>query len=124
MFFQTGTYEIQKGINIKLESLIGMVLHIGKFILGEFGSDPEKCGIKDMYHLLNFKDRVLDEASAFLENYKNLKEVFEFLKNAISAYVIMNTNYDRKSSNLRKTKIFIDLLDKTRFFINEITQRF
>lgn len=70
------------------------------------------------------QDTVVNEAEALIDNFNTLKEVADIFKNCQAAYKIIQTNYDRGPEDPQRVKVIIDLLDKSRYFIGELLERF
>eukprot|EP00347_Sterkiella_histriomuscorum_P013139 403365863 len=123
-FLEYVTHEQQTLYNKRFETMISMLIVIGKSVLQEFGETPQKIGIKNTDYILKKQNIVTNEIETFLDNFTILKEVNEVFKNCQSAYKIIQTNYDRDAEDPLRIKIIIDLLDKTRYFCGELLEKF
>jgi hypothetical protein len=67
---------------------------------------------------------ITNETEAFVENIHLIRTVFDTFKNCVSAFKIINNNYDRSAEQIGKARMVIDLMDKTRYFSGELLERF
>jgi len=123
--FTYASHQQQLSYNQKMEYLIGMLIIISKAVLQEFGENPQKIGIKSTDHIMDKSGfMVPNEVDAMLENFGILREMFEIFKNSHQAYRIIYTNYDRNADDPNRVRVIIDLLDKSRYFCGEMSEKF
>lgn len=122
--FEYGSTEIQQQFNKRMEALTAFILLIGKTVLQEFSTCPQKIGIQSFDPLISRTDYVTNELEAFPQNLVFLREAYEIYKNCYSAYKIIQQTYERDPENPHKAKLISELLDKSRYFCGELLERF
>jgi hypothetical protein len=65
-----------------------------------------------------------DEIQTFSENYRLLKKTEIVLKDSATAFRLINQNYEREAETVEKVKCILDFLDKSRYYVGELLERF
>lgn len=112
----------KRGINIKVEVIIGLMHEIALKVLQEFRDSTEKIGIAQPPDLSQMMYTNLLEEDVIKDNMRIFNSMLDFLRDSIDCYFVMCRQKDRKPLDDQTCAELFQYISRARFNAGDLME--